>query len=279
MQTVPASRLTPAQREHFIQRANHQLRLVAVNVSMWLVTFGVFAITTQAAPPTGGAKEQKSLDEALLEDLDTGLSKPAVRKEQPAKKAEPSDDGQQPSMDEPRKRTRDDELLDGRAGEDESLDGKAANENPLVRLNERMKLVERRIAETRSDEKTQRLQEEISDDLSKLITQLEQQCRQCKNPSSSARRQQTSQSKPASQPGQQSGDKPASDSSPRTTQRETAKVDPARLQEMLKDVWGHLPPHLRQQMEQSANEEFLPKYESEISEYYRSLIGGRKGKK
>ena len=48
--------------------------------------------------------------------------------------------------------------------------------------------------------------------------------------------------------------------------------------EMLKDVWGHLPPHLRQQMEQSANEEFLPQYELEIAEYFRSLIG-RKDRK
>ena len=142
-----------------------------------------------------------------------------------------------------------------------------------------MKQVERRIAETHSDEKTQRLQRDISDDLAKLIAQLEQQCRQSKKPSPSAQRQQTSNSKPASKPGDQSGEKPASDSSPQVRDRETAKVDPAGLQEMLKDVWGHLPAHLRQQMEQSANEEFLPKYEAEISEYYRSLVGRRKERK
>jgi hypothetical protein len=32
-------------------------------------------------------------------------------------------------------------------------------------------------------------------------------------------------------------------------------------------------------MEQSANEEFLPKYELEIAEYYRSLLSGRRAKK
>jgi hypothetical protein len=154
-----------------------------------------------------------------------------------------------------------------------------------MRLNQRMKQVERRIAEAHSDEKTQRLQKDISDDLAKLVAQLEQQCRQCKNPSpsSSQRQQKTSQSKPSTKPGDQSADKPADkparDSSAKTNEREAAKVDTARLQEMLKDVWGHLPAHLRQQMEQSANEEFLPKYEAEISQYYRSLVGGRKGKK
>lgn len=236
-----------------------------------------------AAPPEAGraAGDQKSLDDALLEDLDSGLprpkrsiNKPAANSERPAGKKERA-----PATEEPAKRSLDDELLDGLEGEDVSLGKDPANENPLVRLNERMKQVERRIAETHSDEKTQRLQRDISDDLAKLITQLEQQCRQCKNPSPSSQRQQTSNSKPASKPGEQSGEKPASDSSPQTRDRETAKVDPARLEQMLKDVWGHLPAHLRQQMEQSANEEFLPKYETEISEYYRSLVSKRKERK
>ena len=255
--------------------------LVGFTIRFAVFVVFVFATIAQAAPPSGGgAKDQESLDEALLEDLDTGRPKPAVKKQQPAKKVEPSDDDDpRPAAKGPQKRSLDDELLDGLGGEDVSPGLDAAKENPLVRLNDQMKIVERRIAEAHSDKKTQQLQEEIADDLSKLIAQLEQQCRQCKNPSSSSRRQQTSQSKPASTPGEPSGEKPANDSSPRTQQRETAKVDPARLQEMLKDVWGHLPPHLRQQMEQSANEEFLPKYESEISEYYRSLVGGRREKK
>ncbi|HVX12683.1 MAG TPA: hypothetical protein VHC22_15995 [Pirellulales bacterium] len=250
----------------------------------------LLAFSTMAfgAPPGNRDAQQKSLDEALLEDLDAGLPKPAAKKppapQQPAaqksaKKVQP------PSADETHptetpKKTLDDELLEGLEGEDVSLGNNPADENPLVRLNARMKQVERRIAEAHSDQKTQRLQEEISDDLAKLIAQLEQQCSQCKNPSSSgSQKQQTSQSKPAIKPGDQPAEKPARESSPNVKERETAKVDVARLQEMLKDVWGHLPAHLRQQMEQSANEEFLPKYETEISQYYRSLVGGRKEKK
>ena len=241
-----------------------------------------FTSVVNAAPPDRriGAKKQ-SLDEALLEDLDSSARRPAAPREEPAKRVQPptEEDAQNPEPKEPRKRGLDEDLLDGLEGEDVSMGDNPGNENPLMRLNERMKQVERRIAQTHSDEKTQRLQEEISEDLSKLIAQLEQQCRQCKKSASSAGRQQTSQSKPASRPGQQPNEKPASDSSSRTQERGTAKVDPAKLQEMLKDVWGHLPPHLRQQMEQSANEEFLPKYEAEISEYYRSLVGGRKVRK
>ncbi|HVA45598.1 MAG TPA: hypothetical protein VNH11_04355 [Pirellulales bacterium] len=179
----------------------------------------------------------------------------------------------------PKKRGLDDELLDGLEGEDVSLSSNPANENPLVRLNQRMKEVERRIAVAHGDEKTQRLQHEISDDLSKLIAEMERQCSQCKKSASSSRRQQTGPSKPGQNPGQQASDKPARDSSARLKEKETAKVDRARMQEMLKDVWGHLPPHLRQQMEQTANEEFLPKYELEIAEYFRSLVGSRRDKK
>lgn len=233
----------------------------------------LFASIVQAAPPAArdGDQQQprKTLDEQLLDDLAPG----------PPKASPAEDDGQRPSKKRSQPASLDDELLDGLEGEDVSPGSDAANENPLVRLNQRMKQVERRMAGTRGDEKTRRLQQEISSDLSKLIAELERQCSQCKKQSSSSRRQQASQPKPGGNPAQQASDKPASDSSTSTKEKDAAKVDPARLQETLKDIWGHLPPHLRQQMEQSANEEFLPEYELEIAEYYRSLVGARRAKK
>lgn len=255
---------------------------LAHRIVVWscvLIAAIAFSPIAIAAPPAAdnGTKAQQSLDDALLEDIDTGLP------EYPADKPR-ADDGDRmpdaadnPPAKEPGRRSLDEELLDGLEGED--IGHGPANENPLVRLNQRMKQVERRIAETRSDETTQRLQQEIADDLSKLIEQLQQQCRQSKNPSPSPRQQQTTSAKPANKPSERPGDQPARDSTPHTKNRDTAKVAGPRLQERLKDVWGHLPPHLRQQMEQSANEEFLPKYETEISEYYRSLVGGGKGRK
>lgn len=249
---------------------------------VWAFSFVAIVAFSPAAfpaPPVAGeGTKQKSLDDALLEDLDSDLTKPAqVHKPAQKKEKQARDSGETRDAEPLSRRGLDDELLEGLEGED--VGRGAANENPLVRLNQRMKQVERRIAETRSDEKTQHLQKEIADDLSKLIEQLEQQCRQCKNHSPSPRQQQTASSKPASKPSDQSGDNPARDSTARTKDREAAKVDGPRLQERLKDVWGHLPPHLRQQMEQSANEEFLPKYETEISDYYRSLVGDRRERK
>jgi hypothetical protein len=40
---------------------------------------------------------------------------------------------------------------------------------------------------------------------------------------------------------------------------------------MLKDIWGELPPRLRQQMMQSSIEKFIPKYELLIEEYFKAL--------
>ena len=220
-----------------------------------------------------GKQLDKQLDEQLLEDL-----RPTP---QGRRMPDPVDDeADKPHAGEPAgTRGVDEELLEGLEGEDVSLSSNPAEENPLVRLNQRMKQVERRIADARGDEKTQRLQHDISDDLSKLIAALDRQCRQSKKQASGSSRQQAERPKAKTNPSEQTSDRPAEDSSDRTQEKETAKVDRARMQEMLKDVWGHLPVHLRQQMEQSANEEFLPKYELEIAEYYRSLLNGRREKK
>ena len=40
---------------------------------------------------------------------------------------------------------------------------------------------------------------------------------------------------------------------------------------MLKEVWGHLPARVREQMQNAASEQFLPKYEAMIEQYYERL--------
>lgn len=220
----------------------------------------------------GRPQRAKTLDEQLLDDLSSG---PVDRRDADDQMAEEEKAGNERGKSETR--NLDEDLLDGLEGEDILT---PAKENPLVRLNQRMRQVERRIAETKSDEKTQRLQHEISDDISKLIAQAEKQCSQCKKSSSSASsRPRSGEPKPGTKAAEQASDKPAQDSSSRMQDKPIAKVDREKMQAMLKDFWGHLPPHLRQQMEQSANEEFLPKYELEIAEYYRSLLRGQRGKK
>jgi hypothetical protein len=251
-------------------------------VLLFLTAANYVASAEPASRERAKPRGAKSLDEQLLEELGAAPRRRTARERNNAEDAEPevaNREETKPSSNARKPRSLDDELLEGLEGEDVALSSDPTEENPLVRLNRRMKQVERRIADARGDEKTQRLQREIAADLSKLIAQLERQCSECKKQSSASLRPQPGQPKPGTNPAQQASDKPAQDSSSRTKEKETAKVDRAKMHEMLKDFWGHLPPHLRQQMEQSANEEFLPKYELEIADYYRSLLRGSREKK
>lgn len=232
---------------------------------------------------------KRSLDEELLDDLsaeptpELPAEKTPGPKTKDARPSRPSSDSTKPRAAAPGDDL-DDALLKGLDdgglndgglddGEDVSLSGRPGADDPVARLNERMREVQRRIARAQSGEKTQRLEQEISAELAKLIEQIERQARksaQASSSSSGSSRSQAKQPGESAKPGAQSSDKPARESSERLRKDKTAQVD-AEYQELLKDVWGHLPPHLRQQMEQSANEEFLPKYEWEISEYFRAL--------
>lgn len=264
------------------------MEILKLKKTMWIVPPLVAAMfitdgfSGAAGPARGRAKQigVRSLDEQLLEDLgDTARQPPDADDRSNKDEIRASEADGKPAAKPSKTRGLDDELLEGLEGEDVSLSGNQKDENPLVRLNKRMKQVEKRIAEAQSDARIQRLQDEISDDLRKMIAELERQCSQCKKQSAASSRRQASRPKSATNPDQQASDNSAQDSSNLMQSKETAKADRAKLQEMLKDVWGHLPPHLRQRMEQSANEEFLPKYELEIAEYYRSLLSGRRDKK
>ena len=46
-----------------------------------------------------------------------------------------------------------------------------------------------------------------------------------------------------------------------------------------KQVWGHLPEKLRQQMSQYYKEQFMPKYGDLLRQYYSSLAEREKAKK
>ena len=44
-----------------------------------------------------------------------------------------------------------------------------------------------------------------------------------------------------------------------------------------KDAWGHLPPRMRQELEQYQRDRFLPAYEEECARYFRAITGRRGG--
>jgi hypothetical protein len=50
-----------------------------------------------------------------------------------------------------------------------------------------------------------------------------------------------------------------------------ADAAPSRLADFDRDVWGHLPDALRQEVDQYYRERFMPRYQELIRQYYSRL--------
>jgi hypothetical protein len=137
-----------------------------------------------------------------------------------------------------------------------------------------MQDAQRRIEEQEVSSSTQDLQKDIVAKLDALIKQLEQQKKQCNSSNSSSSSSGSPKVKQPDQPdqGQQRpSNKPATDSAERLGQENAAASDEAALEALVKQVWGHLPDRARQQMQNASVEDFLPKYQQVIEDYYRRL--------
>jgi hypothetical protein len=119
------------------------------------------------------------------------------------------------------------------------------------------------------------VQQDVVSQLDKLIAELSKQCKSCNSQSSSSTKPKpshASQSKPGkSANAAASGQTAARDSTDRLNSSTARPADNGDIEAVVKDLWGHLPERTREQMMQSFSEEFLPKYELEIEQYYRRL--------
>jgi hypothetical protein len=141
---------------------------------------------------------------------------------------------------------------------------------------------EKRIGNRNIGEETQNIQKKIVDDLQKLIdlasqrqqqqSQSRQQNRQRQRNRQQNSQQQQKQPSPSQQnvSGQQNR-KQSGDSGVGARVGETNSLELLRQRRMLEDVWGHLPPALREQMHNVISEKYLPKYDEMIRRYFKSL--------
>jgi hypothetical protein len=74
----------------------------------------------------------------------------------------------------------------------------------------------------------------------------------------------------AAKPSGRTGTSPAQDISA-VVASPGALADRAAIGVLVKDLWGNLPERQREELLQPLSEEFLPKYEAEIEEYFRVL--------
>ena len=195
----------------------------------------------------------KAADADLLKDLETDLLKdlPAAKTTQQGKKEGSAQD-----------QRLQDEL---KAGEDLG----AAPENPLVEIGRQMRAVEQKIVQRDTSDQTQAKQADIVAALEKLIQQ--------------AKKQGGSGNKNAS--GRGTGKAGAGDgqATPGAPQESTDRVGKAQtdasqttdVRNVLARIWGHLPEKMRDDMQNALGDQFLPKYEKLIEEYYQRLAEER----
>jgi len=183
-----------------------------------------------------------------LDDLFDGLP-PAQKTEKEPAKAEPKTAGTE-------------DLL---PGEDIELGG---TQDPFARIATKMQRSQQALKAGNSAEPTQDLQEEILFDLDALLKNMEKKCKggNCNKPG-------TGSKSGSSSAGAKPSQKPATDSTARVGESgKTAGADEkSSAEEALRAVWGHLPPKLREAMENVKSDEFLPKYDRLIEEFYRRL--------
>ncbi|MBX3424146.1 MAG: hypothetical protein KF688_00575 [Pirellulales bacterium] len=103
--------------------------------------------------------------------------------------------------------------------------------------------------------------------LDAALAQLERQCQQsmggtCSKPGSGP---------PKLKPGGKPGGANPNRSVAATGQGNDVRASLAAAEDLVRDVWGHLPERQRDELLQPLREEFLPEYAAEIEAYFRAL--------
>jgi hypothetical protein len=227
-----------------------------------------------AKPGSDVSGKDKALD-SLLEKYGATEDKPAPeqRRPSPGGAGEPKPD-ERPSPDKPGQEKKG-EALSGKSRQlDEHLEeltGKRRKKNrrdeeengPLSDVIKEMREVEQRLGKPDTGEETRQKQVQIVKRLQTLI----EQARSSSSQSRSRQRRRMAmrpgeQPGPQDQPGNTGGQAPFTKPQKPPTRHSLAGG---------KDEWGHLPPELRQEMDNVFKEDPLPSHEELIRRYYLSL--------
>lgn len=141
---------------------------------------------------------------------------------------------------------------------------------------ELMRQAQGRLEQSRFDAETNRLQQGIVEALSRLLERTEQQsARSMPLPMDQPQQSSSQAASSAGGTGAQGSRKPdeaaEAESSEGTGRAGNAGTDAERRTNLATSVWGHLPPRVREQMQSSFNERFLPKYDELVRKYYEAL--------
>ncbi len=233
------------------------------------IAFVALAVAPLTAADSASQESQgvESLGSELLDDI-----APNAFDQPDSRTLDSANDPRSETHDPPSRAPRFDDL-----GEDI---GQPSGSLSLVRVGQSMRHAESLLAATKASSDIPTLaqageaQTDVVAQLDKLIAELSKQCKggQCQSGGDASKPSQRSQKKPGkSGSATGRGQTAARDSTARLDSTTAKPVDKGDLEAMVKDLWGHLPERSREQMMQSFSEEFLPKYELEIEQYYRRL--------
>ena len=187
----------------------------------------------------------------------------------------------------------------------------------INRLSKNFRTVEDKLQKKEPGDGTQKVQKDIIEDLDKLIEQTKQQEEQMQKEQSQEKQQQQGQKqgqksgqskrqkmmqaqknrqqrnrsaqrqpRPGQQQGQlsrqqgqpqQPGEDPQGNGNPMGEREGSRREAAPKVADLYKDIWGHLPETLRQEMTQYTREQFMPKYNELLKQYYATIA--EKGRK
>jgi hypothetical protein len=174
------------------------------------------------------------------------------------------------------------------AADTEALELEQKLKETMDRLTRNLRQADERLGKEDPGRETQQVMNDIVKDLDELIEatkrQSQQQQQQSSSSSSRKRQQQRDQQRQqnASRQNQQRASQTNQQSAQRTNLprgRNAAPGEASRIADLYKDIWGHLPETLRQEMNQYSREQFMAKYGDLLKQYYTTLAekGRRKG--
>jgi len=146
------------------------------------------------------------------------------------------------------------------------------SQDPVARIAEKMRAVQTRIAQHDTSSGTQAAQRQIVSELAALLEQAQQK------PGASGKQGASGRGSEQARAGTGNpATGPPRDSANRIERGSSEQAKTADTKDLLRRIWGHLPDKLREQMQASLSEEFLPKYEQIIEDYYRRLAEEGRG--
>ena len=234
---------------------------------VWLLVMTFAGVNLWSAPPPSdqAAKQAKKEKKPPLADFENELFKGLNSLPQGVKSAGEKNTKPQPSETERGPAIDVDQQRRLTQGEDV---GASPQAHSWLRIGHSMRNVEGRIAAGNLGKETQQLQKTIVQDLTELMKQFRQQTSKSSfRPGTGAAAEAGSQAAE----NQQEVTKPATDSSQRVGQERGSRVVGEETRMSREELWGRLPVRIQTQLRGAAVDQFLPKYERLLEQFYRQL--------